>query len=35
MSLGGVPDDAVLVYTRAEWEAFIGGVEDGEFDVTE
>jgi len=26
------PDSAVIVYTRAEWEAFIGGAKDGEFD---
>ncbi|MGC5011884.1 DUF397 domain-containing protein [Streptosporangium sp. DT93] len=26
------PDGEVIVYTRAEWEAFIGGVKDGEFD---
>jgi len=26
------PDGAVIVYTRGEWEAFIGGVKDGEFD---
>ncbi|MET8046982.1 DUF397 domain-containing protein [Streptosporangium sp. NPDC005286] len=25
------PGDEVIVYTRAEWEAFIGGVKDGEF----
>jgi len=28
------PDGATIVYTRAEWEAFIGGVKDGEFDFT-
>ncbi|MCW6005142.1 DUF397 domain-containing protein [Micromonospora sp. CPCC 205371] len=28
------PDDAVIVYTRGEWEAFIGGVKEGEFDFT-
>jgi hypothetical protein len=22
----------VIVYTRAEWEAFVGGAKDGEFD---
>jgi Domain of unknown function (DUF397) len=27
------PDGAVLTFTRAEWVAFIGGVNDGEFDV--
>jgi len=26
------PDAATIVYTRAEWDAFIGGVKDGEFD---
>lgn len=26
------PDDKVIVYTRAEWEAFVAGVKDGEFD---
>ncbi|WP_326646852.1 DUF397 domain-containing protein [Streptosporangium sp. NBC_01755] len=26
------PDGEVIVYTRAEWEAFVGGVKDGEFD---
>lgn len=25
-------DDGVLQYTRGEWEAFLGGVKDGEFD---
>lgn len=24
--------DSILVYTPAEWKAFIGGVKDGEFD---
>jgi len=24
----------VLVFTPAEWEAFVGGVRDGEFDLT-
>lgn len=28
------PEDAVIVYTRAEWDAFIGGAKDGEFDFT-
>ncbi|WP_440087703.1 DUF397 domain-containing protein [Streptosporangium sp. LJ11] len=28
------PDGEVIVYTRAEWEAFIGGVKDGEFDFS-
>ncbi|MGH3920949.1 MAG: DUF397 domain-containing protein [Pseudonocardiaceae bacterium] len=26
------PDDAVIVYTRPEWEAFTAGVRLGEFD---
>lgn len=26
------PDGLVLYFTEAEWEAFIGGVKDGEFD---
>ncbi|MEU9833064.1 DUF397 domain-containing protein [Streptosporangium sp. NPDC048047] len=26
------PDGQVILYTRAEWDAFIGGVKDGEFD---
>jgi hypothetical protein len=26
------PDAAVIVYTRAEWDAFVGGVKEGEFD---
>lgn len=26
------PDGPVQVYTRAEWEAFLGGVRDGDFD---
>jgi hypothetical protein len=25
-------DGKVLIYTRAEWEAFVGGVKNGEFD---
>jgi hypothetical protein len=27
------PDGPALIYTRAEWDAFIGGVKDGEFEV--
>lgn len=27
------PTGAVLTFTRAEWEAFVGGVHDGEFDL--
>ncbi len=26
------PSGAVLVFTPAEWDAFIGGAKDGEFD---
>jgi hypothetical protein len=26
------PDAAVIVYTRAEWDAFLAGARDGEFD---
>jgi hypothetical protein len=26
------PEDSVIVYTRAEWEAFLAGAKDGEFD---
>jgi Domain of unknown function (DUF397) len=29
------PDGAVIVYTRAEWEAFTAGVRLGEFDLTD
>jgi hypothetical protein len=24
----------ILTFTRAEWDAFIGGAKDGEFDLT-
>ncbi len=27
------PDGPVLVYTHAEWDAFVGGAKDGEFTV--
>jgi predicted secreted Zn-dependent protease len=27
------PDDAVPIYTRAEWSAFIAGAKAGEFDL--
>lgn len=27
------PEGSVLVFTRAEWEAFVAGVHSGEFDV--
>ena len=26
------PDGLVIIYTRAEWDAFLGGVKDHEFD---
>ncbi|MBP2707273.1 DUF397 domain-containing protein [Microbispora sp. RL4-1S] len=26
-------DGRVLVFTPAEWDAFLGGVKDGEFDI--
>ncbi|MEV8631797.1 DUF397 domain-containing protein [Streptosporangium sp. NPDC051023] len=26
------PEAEVIVYSRGEWEAFVGGVKDGEFD---
>jgi hypothetical protein len=26
-------DGAVLVFTRSEWVAFVGGAKDGEFDL--
>lgn len=29
------PQDEVIVYTRAEWEAFTAGVRLGEFDFTD
>lgn len=27
------PDGPVLVFTRGEWEAFVAGAADGEFDL--
>ena len=27
------PDGAVLVFTAAEWDAFVDGAKDGEFDL--
>jgi hypothetical protein len=27
------PDGPVLFFTPAEWEAFVGGAKDGEFDL--
>ncbi|MEO3747985.1 DUF397 domain-containing protein [Plantactinospora sp. B5E13] len=29
------PEAATIVYTRAEWDAFVAGVKDGEFDFTD
>jgi hypothetical protein len=28
------PDGSVLVYTRGEWDAFVKGAKDGEFDLS-
>ena len=27
------PDGPMLIFTQAEWEAFVGGAKDGEFDL--
>jgi len=27
------PQGAVLVFTQGEWDAFVGGAKDGEFDL--
>jgi hypothetical protein len=27
------PDRAALIFTAAEWDAFVGGAKDGEFDL--
>ena len=27
------PDAEVIIYTEAEWRAFLGGAKDGEFDL--
>jgi Domain of unknown function (DUF397) len=29
------PEDPVLVFTPSEWDAFVAGVRDGEFDLPE
>jgi hypothetical protein len=29
----GKPEGPVLVFTQSEWEAFVGGAQDGEFDI--
>jgi hypothetical protein len=26
------PDTTAIIYTRAEWDAFVAGAKDGEFD---
>jgi hypothetical protein len=28
------PDGSILIYTRREWDAFLKGAKDGEFDLT-
>jgi Domain of unknown function (DUF397) len=30
----GDPEGSVLIYTRREWDAFLKGAKDGEFDLT-
>jgi hypothetical protein len=30
---GKNPQGPILVFTQAEWDAFVGGAKDGEFDV--
>ena len=27
------PDGPVLIFTQGEWDAFVGGAKDGEFDL--
>ena len=27
------PDGPTLIFTKPEWEAFLGGARDGEFDI--
>jgi hypothetical protein len=29
----GNPDGPALIFTPAEWDAFVGGAKDGEFDL--
>ncbi|HEY8471271.1 MAG TPA: DUF397 domain-containing protein [Natronosporangium sp.] len=29
------PDGPVLIFTEAEWDAFVAGAKDGEFDLPE
>ena len=31
---GADPESPVLVFTQAEWDAFVAGAKDGEFDVS-
>ncbi len=33
MRNGADPDGPVLVFTQAEWDAFVEGAKDGEFDL--
>jgi hypothetical protein len=33
MRNGAEPDGPVLVFTQAEWDAFVEGAKDGEFDL--
>jgi hypothetical protein len=33
MRNGEDPNSPVLVFTQAEWDAFVGGAKDGEFDL--
>lgn len=30
---GANPDGPALIFTQAEWDAFVGGAKDGEFDL--
>ena len=31
---GDNPDGPALIFTPAEWDAFVGGAKDGEFDLS-
>jgi hypothetical protein len=35
MRVAGDPDCRILVYDRHEWECFLDGVRNGEFDITD
>jgi hypothetical protein len=35
MRVAGDPEDRVLVYDRHEWECFLDGVRNGEFDLAD